>query len=74
MYQDLSTHYYWQVEYAVIDSPIRLKGNSKHTSSNFFSSSGVQNKDLSAASRALLAGVRLRVQTKHDNCSWVIYW
>ena len=66
MYQDLSTHYYWQVEYAAVDSPIRLKGNSKHTSSNSFSSSGVQNKDLSAASRTLLDGVRLRVQTKHD--------
>ena len=73
MYQDLSTHYYWQVEYAVMDSPIRLKGNSKHTSSNFFSSSGVQNKDLSAASRTLLRTL-LRVQTKNDNCSWVIYW
>ena len=74
MYQDLSTPYYRQVEYAINDSPIRLKGNWKQTSSNFFSSSGVQKKDLSAASRALLAGVRLRVQTKHDNCSWVIYW
>ena len=40
MYQDLSTHYYWQVEYAINDSPIRLKGNSKHTCSNFFDSSG----------------------------------
>ena len=74
MYQDLSTPYYWQVEYAINDSPIRLKGNSKHTSRNLFGLSGVQDKDLSAPSRALLAGVRLRVQTKHDNCSWVIYW
>ena len=62
VYQDLSTHHDWPVEYAIVNSPIRLKKNSKHTFSNSLSSSGVQNKGLGAASQTLLAGVRLRVR------------
>ena len=32
VYQDLSRHHDWPVKKAIVDLPIRLKGNSKHTS------------------------------------------
>ena len=34
MYQDLSTRHDWPVEKAFVDSPVKLKGNSKLTSGN----------------------------------------
>ena len=32
LYQDLSARHDWPVEKVIVDSPIRMKGNSKHTS------------------------------------------
>ena len=61
MYQDLSTRHDWPVKKAIVDLPIRLKGNSKHTSGNLLSPSGAQNKDIGAASKTLLTGVKLRL-------------
>ena len=34
VYQDLSTRNDWPVKNAIVDLPIRMKGNSKHTSGN----------------------------------------
>ena len=63
MYQDLSTRHDWPVKKAIVDLPIRLKGNSKHTSGNSLSPLETQNKDIGAASKtlALLTGVKLRL-------------
>ena len=63
MYQDLSTRHDWPVKKAIVDLPIRLKGNSKHTSGNSLSPLGTQNKDIGAASKtlALLTEVKLRL-------------
>ena len=45
---------------AIVDLPIRLKGNSKRTSGNSLSPLGAQNKDIGAASQTILTWVRLR--------------
>ena len=50
MYQDLSTCHDWPVKKAIVDLPIRLKGNLKCTFSNLLSLLGARNKDISAAS------------------------
>ena len=42
MYQDLSTRRDWPVKKAIIDLPIRLKGNSKRTSGNSLSRCGTR--------------------------------
>ena len=47
-------YYDWPVKKAVVNLPIRLKGNSKHISGNSSSPLGTQNKDFSAASQTLL--------------------
>ena len=62
MYQDLSTCYDWPVKKAIVDLPIKMKGNSNFTSGNSLSSLGAQNKDISAALRTLLADVKLRLR------------
>ena len=59
MYQDLTTHHDWLIKKAIVDLPIRLKGNWKPTSGNFLSLLGAQSKDLSTASQMLLIRVRL---------------
>ena len=61
MYQDLSTHHDWPVKKAIVDFPIKLKGNSTRTSGNLLSLLGAQNKDVAAASQTLLTEVRLRL-------------
>ena len=61
VYQDLSTRHDWTVKKAIIDWPIRMKRNSKRTSSNSFSPLGSQNEDLGAASQTLLTEVKLRL-------------
>ena len=47
---------------AIVDLPIRLKGNLKRISGNLLSSLGAQTKDLSTASQTLLTGVKLPLQ------------
>ena len=58
MYQDLSTPHEWPVKKATVNWPIRSKQNSKRISGNSLSLLGAQNKDICAASQALLIGVR----------------
>ena len=64
MYQDLTTHHDWLIKKAIVDLPIRLKGNWKPTSSNLLSLLGAQSKDLSTASQMLLTRVRLWVSVR----------
>ena len=64
MYQDLTTHHDWPIKKAIVDLPIRLKGNWKPTSSNLLSLLGAQSKDLSTASQMLLTRVRLSVSVR----------
>ena len=47
---------------AIVDLPIKVKGNSKCSSSNLLSPLGAQNKDISATSQMLLTKVELRLQ------------
>ena len=54
MYQDLSTRHDWSVKKAIVDLPIRLKGNSKRISGNSLSPLGTQKKI-----SALPTGVKL---------------
>ena len=39
----------WPVKKAIVDLPIRIKGNRERTSSNSLSLLGAQNKDLDAS-------------------------
>ena len=59
VYQDQSRRHDWPVENAIVNFPIRLKGNLKHISGNLLSLLGAQNKYIGAASQALLTGVSL---------------
>ena len=47
---------------AIVDLPIKVKGNSKRSSGNLLSPLGAQNKDMSATSQMLLTKVKLRLQ------------
>ena len=67
-YKDLSTCHDWPVKKAIVDLPIRLKGNSKRTSGNSLSPLGAQNKHFGAASQTLLTGVRLRLRYRLQRC------
>ena len=49
MYQDLSTCYGWPVKKSIVDLPIRMKGNTKHTSGNLVSLLVSQNTDIGTA-------------------------
>ena len=49
MYQDLSTCYDWPVKKSIVDLPIRMKENTKHTSGNLVSLLVSQNKDIGTA-------------------------
>ena len=60
VFQDLSTCHDWPVNKAIINLPIRLKGNLKRISSNSLSPLA-QNKDIGTASQKLLNGVRWRL-------------
>ena len=61
MQQDLSTRHKWPVKNAIVDLPIRLKGNSANSLSPF----GTQNKDMGFVAQTLLTRIRLRLQRKH---------
>ena len=45
------------VKNAIVNLPIKMKGNSKHTSGNFLSLLGTQNKDISVALQMSLTKV-----------------
>ena len=60
MYQDLSTRHDWPVKKAIVDLPIKMKGNSKRTSGNSLSPLGAQTTRISVASQTLLTEVKIR--------------
>ena len=49
MYQDLSPRPDWPVKKAIVNLPIRMKGNSKYISSNWLTTLRAKNEDLGAA-------------------------
>ena len=49
MYQDLSTCHDWSVKNAIVNLPIKMKGNSKRSSFNSLSLLGARNEDIGAA-------------------------
>ena len=61
VYQDLSTLHDWPVKNAIVDLPIRVKENSKHSSGNSLSLLRAQNKDLGISSQTILTRVKLRL-------------
>ena len=68
----------WPVKKAIVNLPIRLKGNSKHISGNLLSSLGAQNKDFGAASQMLLTGVKqgakkVSLTASHSGKMWLAY-
>ena len=54
VYQNLSTRHDWPPKKAIVDLPIRMKGNPKPTSDNSLSRLGAQNKYLGTVSQTLL--------------------
>ena len=52
-------YYDWPVKNAIVNLPIKLKGNLNCISSNLFSSLGNQNKGIGTAFQMLLTGIRL---------------
>ena len=67
MDQDLSTRHDWPVKKAIVDLPIRLKGNLKPISGNSLGPMGTENKYFGAASQTLLTGVRSRLRRRLGN-------
>ena len=61
VYQGLSTGHDWPFKKAIVDLPIRMKGNLKRTSGNSLTPFGALSKDISAASQTLLTEVELRL-------------
>ena len=63
MYEDLSIQVYvlrdWPVKKAIVNLPISMKGNLKHTSSNSSSPLGAQKMYLSTALPMLLSKLKL---------------
>ena len=57
VYQDLSMHHDWPVKKAIVDLPVRLKGNLKCISGKLLSLLEAQYKDFGAASQTLLTGL-----------------
>ena len=57
---------------AIVDLPIKMKGNSKRTSGNSLSPLGAQNKELGTASQTLLTEVKLRGLRRRLTASIVI--
>ena len=66
-YQDLSNRNDWPVKNAIADLPIRLKGNSKHTSCSSLNPLAAQNNDLGAASQTLLTKVTLLLRRRLES-------
>ena len=56
--------YDWPVINAIVDLPIKMKGNSKCTSSNLLNLLRAQNKDLSTPVQTLLTEVRICLQCR----------
>ena len=67
-YKVLKRRYDWPVKksHCIVDLPIRMKGNSKCTSSNSLSPAGAQNKDIGAALQTLLTEFKLRLRRRLD--------
>ena len=61
VYQHLSMQHDCPVKKAIVDLPIKMKGNWKYISSNLLSLRGAQNKDIGAALQRLLTEVKLRL-------------
>ena len=67
VYQNLRTRHDWPLKKAIVDLPIRLKGDSKRTSGNSLSLLGSQKTDLDATSQTLLTEVKLRLPHAQAN-------
>ena len=67
VYQNLRTRHDWPLKKAIVDLPIRLKGNSKRTSGNSLSLLGSQKTDLDPTSQTLLTEVKLRLPHAQAN-------
>ena len=61
MYQDLSMCHDWLVKKAMVYLPIKMNGNSKHTSGNLLSPLGAESKDIHTALQMLLTKVYLHL-------------
>ena len=59
VYQDLSTRHDWPFKKAIVDLPIRMKGNLKRITDNSFTPLRPRDKDIAAASQTLLTEVKL---------------
>ena len=57
-------HHDWPVEEAIINLPIKMKGNLKHTSGDLKSLLRAQSNDISTASQMLLTNVKLHLWCK----------
>ena len=57
-------HRHWPVKNAIVELPIRMRGNLKRPSGNSLSLLGAQNKDRGAAKQMLLTEVKLNLQCK----------
>ena len=66
-YQDLSAGHDWPVKKAIVNLPVRLKGNSKRTPGSSLSPLGALRMDFKAAWQTLLTGVRLRLRRRPGN-------
>ena len=64
VYQDLSTCHDWPVKKAIVNLPIKIKGNSKRTSGNSLNPLGAQNKDLGTASQTLQNEVKFSLRRR----------
>ena len=67
MYQDFSTHHDWPVAEAIVDLPIKIKGNSICTSGDPLSLLEAQNKDIGTASQTLLTKVKIITSATQSN-------
>ena len=54
-------HHDWPVEEAIVNLPIKIKGNLKCTSGNLMSLLRAQSNDISTASQMLLTNVKLHL-------------
>jgi len=57
-------HHDWPVVEAIVDLPIKIKGNLICNSGNSLSLLGAQNKDIGTASQMLLTEVKLRLRLR----------
>ena len=62
----------WPVTNAIVDLPIKMKENSKLSSSNSSSPLGAQNKDKGAALQMLLTQVKLHLRCRLATMHWCV--